>query len=86
MSFLKIATGLAFGIAGAVFSITALRRHRRIQRAWERCRGTRAESPEQARALARRADEATAKGDGAPTVAYERCALEGQARTIAYTN
>ena len=82
MPVLKVLTGLAFGIAGAVCSITALRRHRRIRWAWGRCRGTRAESPEQARAFARRADDE----EGAHTVAYERCALEGQARTIAYTN
>jgi hypothetical protein len=82
MSFLKIVTGLAFGIVGAVVSITTLHHHRRIRWACERCRGTRPNTQEEAEALARRADDE----EGAHTVDYERCALEGQARTIAYTN
>ena len=76
---LKIATGLAFGIVGAVCSITALQRHRRVRRAWERCRGTRPSTQEEAEALARQTDI---------TFDYDRrtCAFEGHARSIAYTN
>jgi len=82
MSFLKIATGLAFGVAGAIFSITALRRHRRIRRAWERCRGTRPNTQEEAEALARGAEEA----HGTRTAASDRCVLQAQARSLAHMN
>jgi hypothetical protein len=84
MSFLKIATGLAFGVAGAVFSITAYRRHRRIRRACERCRGTRAESPEQARAFALGA-EAPRDAEGAVS-ATQACAFRGRVRSFSYYN
>ena len=84
---LKIATGLAFGIVGAVFSITALRRHQRIRWTWERPRGTRAESPEQARAFAFAAEdpEDPREAQGAVS-ATGNCAFRAQARSIAHTN
>jgi orotidine-5'-phosphate decarboxylase len=82
MPVLKILTGLAFGIAGAVCSITALQRHRRIRRACERCRGTRPNTQEEAEALARGAEDA----QGTRTVASDRAVLEAQSRSLACMN
>jgi hypothetical protein len=80
---LKIVGGLVF--ASAAFSIVACSRCGLVRRGLDRPNGRRP-GTEEAQALARGADEATAIAGGTRTAASDRCVLEAQARSIAHTN
>ena len=80
---LKIVGGLVF--AGAAYSVVTYRRRGLVRRGLKRPKGRRPEA-EEAQALARGADEATAIAGGTRTAASDHCVLQAQARALGCMN